>query len=303
MPKAMRYQAKGTKSWLEMKRSSQRTHRKAEMKAEMKPTTHMPRSSALSSARLLVELVDGRHAQGRNGQEEGELGGRLARQAEQQATDDGRAGAGGSGNQGESLGDAELEGIGTAHFVDRLDANLVLAPLRPQDDERPEDEGRRHGNRVEQVGLDRLAEGQAENGQRQEGDEQVEDEFWAAGSLVAPRATLSSRSRYSQTTARMAPDWMTISNSLPRSSLKSSRSPARIRWPVDEMGRNSVSPSTMPRMRALSRSIGSMECGQVGEAAFYYPGRVSASRSAQPVQCMFAGIAAHLQRRLQTGAA
>src|SRR5574343_1103029 len=52
-PKAMRYQAKGTKSWLEMKRSSQRTHKKAEMKAEMKPTTHMPRSSALSSARSL----------------------------------------------------------------------------------------------------------------------------------------------------------------------------------------------------------------------------------------------------------
>ena len=30
------------------------------------------------------------------------------------------------------------------------------------------------------------------------------------------------------------PDWMTISNSLPRSSLKFSRSPARIRWPVLE---------------------------------------------------------------------
>jgi hypothetical protein len=34
--------------------------------------------------------------------------------------------------------------------------------------------------------------------------------------------------------------------------------PARIRWPVEEMGRNSVSPSTMPRMAALSKSRVSM---------------------------------------------
>src|SRR2546423_8492622 len=31
------------------------------------------------------------------------------------------------------------------------------------------------------------------------------------------------------------------------------RSPARMRWPVDEIGRNSVRPSTMPRMSASSR--------------------------------------------------
>ena len=35
--------------------------------------------------------------------------------------------------------------------------------------------------------------------------------------------------RYSTPPARIAPDWMTIPNSLPRSSLKFSRSPARIR--------------------------------------------------------------------------
>src|SRR5574343_453682 len=101
----------------------------------------------------------------------------------------------------------------------------------------------------------------------------------AAGSDVAPWATLSSRSRYSQTTARMAPNWITISNNLPRSSLKFSKSPARIKCPVDEMGSNSVSPSTIPRMRAFRRSIGSIRCRQVGEAAFDYPGRVSASRT------------------------
>ena len=44
-----------------------------------------------------------------------------------------------------------------------------------------------------------------------------------------PDSTAMSLARYSQTTARMAADWMTISNSLPRSSLKSRISPARIR--------------------------------------------------------------------------
>ena len=43
----------------------------------------------------------------------------------------------------------------------------------------------------------------------------------------------------------------TISKILPFSSLKSSRSAARIRWPVLETGRNSVRPSTTPSTRAL----------------------------------------------------
>jgi hypothetical protein len=65
----------------------------------------------------------------------------------------------------------------------------------------------------------------------------------------------------------MAPDWMTISKSLPRSSLKLSRSPARIRCPVLEIGRNSVRPSTTPRMSALRSRMMSMkrldvQCGK-----------------------------------------
>src|SRR6185503_8716704 len=46
------------------------------------------------------------------------------------------------------------------------------------------------------------------------------------------------------------------------------RSPARMRWPVEEMGRNSVRPSTMPRMNASTRldkelPDGLPECGLV----------------------------------------
>src|SRR5688572_6807839 len=51
----------------------------------------------------------------------------------------------------------------------------------------------------------------------------------------------------------MAPVWITRLNASQRSPVASSRSAARIRWPVLEIGRNSVSPSTMPRTTALSR--------------------------------------------------
>jgi hypothetical protein len=53
-------------------------------------------------------------------------------------------------------------------------------------------------------------------------------------------------------TARMAPVWMAMSNTLALASSKPSSAPARIRWPVLEMGRNSVRPSTTPMMAALT---------------------------------------------------
>jgi hypothetical protein len=56
----------------------------------------------------------------------------------------------------------------------------------------------------------------------------------------------------------MAASWMAISNTLARVPLKPNRSPAMIKCPVLEMGKNSVNPSTMPRIRAFNRSIGSI---------------------------------------------
>src|SRR3954451_22944930 len=52
----------------------------------------------------------------------------------------------------------------------------------------------------------------------------------------------------------MAPVWMTILKTFQRSSFAPSKSPARMRCPVEEIGRNSVRPSTMPRMNASMRS-------------------------------------------------
>src|SRR5213080_4994269 len=51
----------------------------------------------------------------------------------------------------------------------------------------------------------------------------------------------------------MAPSWMTISKAAARGPTNPSAWPARIRWPVDETGRNSVAPSTSPRTIAARR--------------------------------------------------
>src|SRR2546422_2238834 len=68
-------------------------------------------------------------------------------------------------------------------------------------------------------------------------------------------STRNRRARYSQITARTAPVWIAMSNTLPRSSFAPRRSLARIRCPVLEIGRNSVSPSTTPRISASRISI------------------------------------------------
>src|SRR4029079_907812 len=51
----------------------------------------------------------------------------------------------------------------------------------------------------------------------------------------------------------MAPVWITMLNTFQRSSLAPSSSPARIRCPVLEIGRDSVRASTVPSMPALRR--------------------------------------------------
>ena len=94
----------------------------------------------------------------------------------------------------------------------------------------------------------------------------------APRSRGSPRATAKSLARYSQQTATMAPAWMTISNSFARSPVKFSSDPATIRWPVEDTGRNSVRPSTRPRMAATMRS----------GAVIAYAGRKKSGRLAPP---------------------
>src|SRR4029453_545778 len=59
----------------------------------------------------------------------------------------------------------------------------------------------------------------------------------------------------------MAPGWMAMLKTAHSSALKPSSSVARIRWPVEETGRYSVTPSTMPRMMTSQR-IGTLAGGR-----------------------------------------
>ena len=71
--------------------------------------------------------------------------------------------------------------------------------------------------------------------------------------VSVPRISCSSRARNTHITARMEPSWITTSNTLPWLDSKLIQSPIRMRWPVLDTGMNSVSPSTMPRKKALIR--------------------------------------------------
>lgn len=72
-------------------------------------------------------------------------------------------------------------------------------------------------------------------------------------------AAVSTRRRQkNRITAKMAPVWIAMSNTLAFSLVKSSSDPARIRCPVDEIGRNSVNPSTIPMIAALTSNNISM---------------------------------------------
>ena len=71
---------------------------------------------------------------------------------------------------------------------------------------------------------------------------------------VMPATVAPNRTRYSQITANIAPVWIAMSNTFTISPVKLSSDAVRIRCPVLEIGRNSVSPSTMPMIAALTSS-------------------------------------------------
>jgi hypothetical protein len=56
----------------------------------------------------------------------------------------------------------------------------LVAAFRPQDHQGADDEGQRHRHRREQMGLDRLAEQEAQRRRRQESDDQVDGELLLA---------------------------------------------------------------------------------------------------------------------------
>nr|GEU28127.1 hypothetical protein [Tanacetum cinerariifolium] len=129
---------------------------------------------------VLVQRVHGGADQGGNGQEERELGGHLARKAEDHAAHDGGARTAGAGNQCERLRHADFQRVERGDLVERRDAfhgRIILgAFFHPQDDQAADDERGCHRDRRKQVGLDGRGENQAQDGGGQEGDQHVERE-------------------------------------------------------------------------------------------------------------------------------
>ena len=122
---------------------------------------------------VLVARVHRRADHGRHGQEERELGGGLARQAEQQAADDRRAGARGARNHRQALGEADFQGVFPGDVIDGFGMHFMLTLFGPQHDDPAHDQCRGHGDRVEQVVVNQVGENHPQYHGRQEGDQQV----------------------------------------------------------------------------------------------------------------------------------
>src|SRR5262249_526246 len=63
------------------------------------------------------------------------------------------------------------------------------------------------------------------------------------------------RDRYSHTTASTAPSWMKTSKTSARFPVMPNQVVARIKCPVDDTGRNSVSPSMIPSTKAMKSTL------------------------------------------------
>ena len=110
----------------------------------------------LEQITVLVARVESCRDHGRHGQEKGKLGRGLARQAEQQASDNGSAGARGAGDQRQALAAPHLQRMLPTHGIDRVGGDRVHPALGPEDDHPTDHQCRRDSDRVEQVLVDLL---------------------------------------------------------------------------------------------------------------------------------------------------
>jgi hypothetical protein len=181
---------------------------------------------------VLHHLISARREHDRHGEEERELGGGLAREAEDHAAHDRGSGARRSGDERDALREADLQRVLPRHRVDGRHARraVALVPgLDREDREGAHDERDRHAHRVEEVRLDRRLEGEAHDRRGQEGHEEVRREALLHRVEAMPEKAFAKRARYSQHTARIAPSWITMSKTLPFSSFAPSRSETMIR--------------------------------------------------------------------------
>ena len=167
-------------------------------------------------------------------------------------------GSRGSRDERQRLRASDLERVGPAHVVDRRDAHglrpHLLSPLGPDDDERADDECARDRDRREEVRLIALLNARPRTRRGKERDDEIHARIAARRGRWEGRSAPSRASRGIPSTPRgwRRPGSRSRTSSPVRRCSRASE-PATIRWPVDETGRNSVRPSTMPRKSAVSR--------------------------------------------------
>ncbi|MNC24459.1 hypothetical protein D3C75_725140 [compost metagenome] len=132
--------------------------------------------AGLEQLTVLVTRIHCCADHGRHRQKERELGGRLARQAEQQAADDGGPGTRRARDHCQALDEADLQGMAPAHVIDVVDCHAVGTAFGPEHDYPANHQGRCHGDRVEQVVVNQVGEQHAQHHRWQERQQQVAGE-------------------------------------------------------------------------------------------------------------------------------
>ena len=101
----------------------------------------------------------------------------------------------------------------------------------------------------------------------------------------SPVPTAQKRRQYTRSTANIAPSWIAILNATELLSVNPTSSPAKIKWPVDDTGKNSVSPSIKPRSKAIIVSLIVWGCYQSGHACGKYPTNPQRSHRSALARC------------------
>ncbi len=127
---------------------------------------------------IFVKLVHRGSQQGGNGEEEGELGGGRAAEAEQHAANNRSTRAAGAGNERKRLRDADLQRVARTHVIDMVNAHMLRRPLlpgfSPEDHQGANDKSQRHRRGCEQPAFDGAGKQQAQNGSGNEADDHID---------------------------------------------------------------------------------------------------------------------------------
>ena len=193
----------------------------------------------------------------------------LAGVSEEEAGADRAAGAGNPGEERHRLGQAEQDGVPGGQLLQW--APVGADPVGHAEDDPEHDEGERDHAQVAQRGFDGVLEQCTEHGDGDAADDDVPAQAgaWVRAQLrgaqrPGPRADdVRDVAAEVDSTAVSVPSWVTAVNAAPGSG-QPARTATTRRCADEEMGRNSVSPCTVPRTRAASHVIVDDESGRRG---------------------------------------